>query len=120
MKKTNVKKEIDQIYNEVIDHKGLPSAYRVGMTVFKNRLLNFISSDVALKTVGAAVWTSVKEKKPRHLKDVLMGENESGWVCSGYYNSTEKKWYNSMQSEADEDADCYPSHWMELPKPPSQ
>lgn len=48
MTKANIKKEIDSIYSEVIDHKGLPSAYRVGMTIFKNRVVNFISSNAML------------------------------------------------------------------------
>lgn len=118
MKKQDIKKKIDAIYNETINHKGLPSAYRVGMTIFKREVVNFISSNAVLNAVGGAVWVSAKEKKPKHLQDVLMGHDDDEWVCSGYYNKTEKKWYNTMESEADGDVDCSPTHWMELPKAP--
>lgn len=44
MKKAEIKKEVENIYRENIHHKGLPPAYKIGMTVFKRELVKFIAS----------------------------------------------------------------------------
>lgn len=57
-------------------------------------------------------WISIKRKKPAHMKDVLLCNDEHEWVTVGYRNS--KEYYNQMESKDNGDCNILPTHWMPL------
>jgi len=45
MTKAKIKKEINKRYSDTIAYKNLPKAYQFGMKMFKEEVVNFISSN---------------------------------------------------------------------------
>lgn len=65
-------------------------------------------------------WISVKERLPESNKDVIVTNIEDRWVCSGWINPDDNKWYNAFEYPIDGDVSIEPTHWMPLPKSPKQ
>ena len=48
MTKRKIEKEINKLYSDNIAYKNLPKAYQFGMKIFKQEVVNFISSNTLL------------------------------------------------------------------------
>jgi hypothetical protein len=59
-------------------------------------------------------WISVKDKLPINYRNVLFYSEECG-IAEGWYNRATKTYqFRLILSDAE------PTHWMRLPKPPSE
>ena len=44
--KKEIKKEVDRLYEHCVYHKGLPKAYKYGLTHFKSTIVNHIHTEL--------------------------------------------------------------------------